>query len=199
MVNTFLVDPDFRRSAQKLDRQRLGKQRVEAMQILRLVEDLHRLRLLLHEDPSHYPNLQEYIKVVARKYKSLGFIWSVYGRLLLRYPKGTNEPILGRPIKLGFVYHPAVRMWYHHPDALKLYINAHIDEWVHRGYTNNMQRYVVDPNVTRPPWTTDPVFHLNHRSALINKERLRNEPVWYQGFPEFVSAPAFVDYIWPVA
>lgn len=33
-MQTFLPYPDFRRSAQCLDRQRLGKQRVEAMQIL---------------------------------------------------------------------------------------------------------------------------------------------------------------------
>jgi hypothetical protein len=34
-VQTFLPDPDFRRSAQLLDRRRLGKQRVEALQVLR--------------------------------------------------------------------------------------------------------------------------------------------------------------------
>ncbi|MEH0420449.1 MSMEG_6728 family protein [Streptomyces sp. B21-083] len=34
-MQTFLVDPDFRRSALLLDRRRLGKQRVEALQVLR--------------------------------------------------------------------------------------------------------------------------------------------------------------------
>ncbi|MGI5372797.1 MSMEG_6728 family protein [Streptomyces sp. CA-251387] len=34
-MQTFLPDPDFRRSAQLLDRRRLGKQRVEALQVLR--------------------------------------------------------------------------------------------------------------------------------------------------------------------
>ena len=199
MVNTFLVDSDFTRSAQHLDRQRLGKQRVEAMQILRLIEDLYRLRRLLDVgDPDSYPNLQAYILALVRHYRSLGFIWSVHGRLLLRYPSTHSGPMVGRPIKLGFVYHPAVRMWYHHPEALKLYINAHIDEWVRRGYTNNMTRYCVDPNVDRPSWTTDPVFHLNHRGSLITKERVRNEPLWYQQMPAFVSAPVFIDYIWPV-
>ncbi|MFH8336401.1 MSMEG_6728 family protein [Streptomyces sp. AM6-12] len=34
-MQTFLPDPDFRRSAQLLDLRRLGKQRVEALQVLR--------------------------------------------------------------------------------------------------------------------------------------------------------------------
>ncbi|MEU7102659.1 MSMEG_6728 family protein [Streptomyces longwoodensis] len=34
-MQTFLPDPDFRRSAELLDRRRLGKQRVEALQVLR--------------------------------------------------------------------------------------------------------------------------------------------------------------------
>ncbi|MFF9624997.1 MSMEG_6728 family protein [Streptomyces griseosporeus] len=34
-MQTFLPHPDFRRSAQDLDRRRLGKQRVEALQVLR--------------------------------------------------------------------------------------------------------------------------------------------------------------------
>ncbi|MDX3453840.1 MSMEG_6728 family protein [Streptomyces sp. ME02-8801-2C] len=34
-MQTFLADPDFRRSALLLDRRRLGKQRVEALQVLR--------------------------------------------------------------------------------------------------------------------------------------------------------------------
>lgn len=40
MVNTFLVTSDFRTSASLLDMKRLGKQRVEAMQILHMLQDL---------------------------------------------------------------------------------------------------------------------------------------------------------------
>lgn len=38
-MQTFLPHPDFQRSARSLDRQRLGKQRVEALQILRAIQD----------------------------------------------------------------------------------------------------------------------------------------------------------------
>lgn len=38
-MQTFLPYPDYRKSAQVLDRQRLGKQRVEGMQILKALSD----------------------------------------------------------------------------------------------------------------------------------------------------------------
>jgi len=38
-MQTFLPYPDFRKSAECLDRQRLGKQRVEVMQILKALHD----------------------------------------------------------------------------------------------------------------------------------------------------------------
>ena len=47
MVNTFLTNEDFKISAKSLDRARLGKQRVEAYQILNLIEDIKRLSILL--------------------------------------------------------------------------------------------------------------------------------------------------------
>lgn len=42
MVNTFLVHPDYAISAQVLDSQRLGKQRVEAAQIIDAIDSLHK-------------------------------------------------------------------------------------------------------------------------------------------------------------
>ena len=41
MVNLFLTDSDYRKSAKNLDDKRLGKQRVEAFQILTLLQDLN--------------------------------------------------------------------------------------------------------------------------------------------------------------
>jgi hypothetical protein len=200
MVNTFLVDPSFQQSAQILDRQRLGKQRVEAMQILHLVEWLHRLESKFRMTSSMYPNLQLYIRELVRRYRTCGVTFSIAGRLLISYPAGIPQHLMrGRPIKLGFVYHPAVRMWFGYPTALKMYINAHIDEWVRRGYQNNMERYVIPSSVIAPPWTVDPHLHANHRSALLSKERMRSEPIWYQAMDIFADVPGFGDYIWPVA
>lgn len=86
---------------------------------------------------------------------------------------------------LGFVYHPAVQMWLTYEDALKHYINCHIEEWKSRGYTNSMQIYNL------------PKIHQNHRAALREKEIARGEKPWYIQKNDFLQAGEFVDYIWP--
>ena len=51
MVNTFILDHDYNISASKLDRARLGKQRVEAEQILNILLNLHACAELLRLAP----------------------------------------------------------------------------------------------------------------------------------------------------
>ena len=99
---------------------------------------------------------------------------------------------------MGFSTHAAVRMWYGYNDSLKLYINAHIETWIARGYKNNMKTYNVDINSLRPAWTLDPSFHQNHRAALFDKETKRKEPAWYVEMDDFVNAGSFTGYIWPI-
>lgn len=70
MVNTFLTSADFAKSAKSLDKARLGKQRVEAFQILNLISDLKLLSNLLEIklDPK---NLKFSILQIFRAYKQL--------------------------------------------------------------------------------------------------------------------------------
>lgn len=197
MVNTFLTDADFTTSAASLDRQRLGKQRVEAYQILTLIQDLRRLAYLFGYTPNQFPDLRSFIKHLVGVYRNSGYRVYVCRRMLICCSiEGPSAP--GREIKLGFVYHPAVRMWYGYEDALKAYINAHIDEWVTRGYQNTMIRYTIPEKFDRPPWTDNASFHQNHRAALLNKEYQRREAPWYQQQPLFLTAGPFDDYYWPV-
>lgn len=71
MVNTFLTEEDFGLSAKNLDNRRLGKQRVEAMQILNLIIDLEylsqRYKCELPSDPYDY---KDWIRSMAKLYKS---------------------------------------------------------------------------------------------------------------------------------
>lgn len=70
MVNTFLVDKDFRKSAEKLDSKRLGKQRVEAYQIHQLIVYLNMLSSYYSIKPPNNPyQLQDFIREISRKYK----------------------------------------------------------------------------------------------------------------------------------
>jgi len=133
-MQTFLPYPDFSQSAAALDRQRLGKQRVEAFQILRTL--------------------------------------TAGG---------------------GWAHHPAVRMWASYESALKLYANAMIEEWVRRGYRNNMPLYELDRRrVELPWWLGIGEFHAAHRAALLAKnyafyaqygwtEEPRISYLWFEG------------------
>jgi len=110
-MQTFLPYPDFEKSIHVLDYRRLGKQRVEAYQIIRAI-------------------------------KCGG----------------------------GYQNHPAVKMWRGHINALKLYHNLCIDEWIRRGYRNNMPKMAIRGKISYPPWFGRTDFHAAHRSNLLRKD-----------------------------
>ena len=129
-MQTFLPYPDFKKSLQALDYRRLGKQRVEAYQIIRAIK---------------------------------------YGS--------------------GWQHHPAATMWGGHINALKLYYNRSIDEWVGRGYRNNMLKMPIRGKIAYPQWFGRKNFHAAHRSNL-----LRKDPHFYGQYKW--SEPPDLPYLW---
>jgi len=113
-VQTFLPYADFKASAKCLDYRRLGKQRVEAMQIHKIV---------------------------------------------------SGERTTG-----GWINHPAVNMWRGFANSLAYYYNEIVDEWVRRGYKNNMEYLICPPSITEPLWLGDKDFHDSHKSNLLRKD-----------------------------
>lgn len=75
-MQTFLPEPDYRKSAEVLDRLRLGKQRVEVLQILNA---LHELSAGWQNHPAarmwrgHAPQLCEYGLIVCEVWVSRGY------------------------------------------------------------------------------------------------------------------------------
>lgn len=136
-MQTFLPYADFRQSAKCLDYRRLGKQRVEAMQIYNIVS--------------------------------------------------------GQRTTGGWINHPAVKMWKGYPDALALYMNACIDEWVSRGYGNSIEKIKIEneKDVKMPPWIGNEKFHVSHRSNLLGKDF-----DYYKQFG-WTESP-YLPYVWPV-
>jgi hypothetical protein len=138
MVNTFLPYSDFRRVAHVLDNKRLGKQRVEAKQII---------NILCHTTKAK-----------------------------------------------GFRNHPAVYMWRGYTDALKLYYNIMIDEWIRRGFVNNMPRYKLPPEqqIIIPWFVRCKQLLLSHRAAL-----LRKLPSHYKRYFKKIPAEYMMrSYVW---
>lgn len=133
-MQTFLPYADFRKTVKCLDYRRLGKQRVEAYQILKILNG------------------------------------------------ETNR----------WVNHPAVLMWRGYENALGLYMNHCILEWVNRGYNNNM-RYstIVASDIVLPSWFGDENFHASHRSNLLRKNFEYYSQFGWNETPE-------LEYVWPV-
>lgn len=138
-MQTFLPHQSFTESLKSLDNKRLGKQRLEAMQLVNST-------LKLKNDPN---------------------------------------------AKIGWANHPARNMWDGYLDALKLYHNLAIDEWVSRGFKNTMIKYDLPEVITMPPWIGHETLHASHRANL-----LRKDPIHYGRFG-WTEDPA-MPYYWPV-
>lgn len=134
-MQTFLPYKDFQKTFEVLDYRRLGKQRVEAYQILNV--------------------------------------------------------LLERTERRGWINHPATKMWRGHENALKLYENMCIEEWIKRGYNNNMKYEIIQGDIVMPPWMGDEKFHLSHRSNLVRKDA-----VFYRKYWPHVRDD--LEYYWPV-
>lgn len=76
-------------------------------------------------------------------------------------------------------HHAIARMWWDFPFALALYRNCIVEEWVARGYENNMKLCALPPlrQIEMPTWLGDKKFHASHRSILLQKL-----PKWYGKF-----------------
>ena len=113
-MQTFLPYRDFKQSFRILDYRRLGKQRVEAHQILNV--------------------------------------------------------LLGRTTTKGWVNHPITKMWKGYEPALQLYFNMCVEEWVNRGYNNNMLLEDITEPIIYPHWLGNKSFHSSHRANLLRKD-----------------------------
>jgi len=123
-MQTFLPYSDFKKSAKCLDDKRLGKQRVEAMQILNVLVS-----------------------------KRLGKIYKQNGK------------------KIGWLNHPAVKMWQGYENSLKLYMKYCIQEWTSRGFKNKIIIPICIPkNIDHPTWLGNEKLHSSHRSNLLRKK-----------------------------
>jgi len=135
-MQTFLPYESFRASAECLDRQRLGKQRVEVYQILRALTD-----------PDY-----------------------------------------------GWQNHPAVQMWRGFEVWLKAYGLIVCEEWISRGYKDNMRSRIREFKTDLAPFpyhlSGNMEFHRSHRSNLIRKLPERYRPLW-------PDVPDDLPYIWP--
>ncbi len=105
-MNTFLPYPDFQQSARCLDRQRLGKQRVEVYQLLRALLGFHS-RWVNHPATKmwqgYIPCLCSYGLVMCQEWIARGYQDTCFGKIGELVPKGTcySWETLPKPAWLG--------------------------------------------------------------------------------------------------
>jgi Pyrimidine dimer DNA glycosylase len=89
--------------------------------------------------------------------------------------------------------HPAVLMWEGYEDALELYYNEILREWIDRGYNNTMRKIGSNPvkKWNYPWWLGNEEFHSKHRANLLRKN--------YNFYSQYDWGENPADeYYWPV-
>lgn len=127
-----------------------------------------------------YSNIIDTVKCLD--YRRLGK-QRVEAKTIISILEGNNK-------SMGWVNHPAVKMWRGHTAYLKLYYNACITEWISRGYKNTMCFFEA-VNPVPPKWLGNEEFHRSHRSNLLRKNN-----IYYGQFGW--TEPNNLPYIWPV-
>ena len=171
-MQTFLPYPSFELSARVLDDKRLGKQRVECLQILKALQP-----------PEVCPGCQ------GSKTVSIRWIKSGHQNVV-QCPRCRAAGYLPR----AWSNHPATRMWRGYENALIYYGQVICDEWMERGYDDTCRdklfQYATQ-NLPCIPWLGSDKLHSSHRAALLYKL-----PSHYSQFG-WTETPK-QDYYWPV-
>jgi len=105
--------------------------------------------------------------------------------------KQIHNIITGQAKSNAWRHHPAVLMWKGFADALALYHNVCINEWINRGYKNTMSLLPILDKIFLPYWLGDNNFHKSHRQTLLYKNF-----EWYNQFG-WGEEPKY-EYFWPV-
>lgn len=176
MVNTFLPHPHIKKSLKSLDYKRLGKQRVEAMQILKMI--------LYVSEQSRILGLPFASFLDAKSPEKARFIFD-----RMQAYRETCSLLRKEGHKVGFSTHPAAVMWVGYEEYLKKYINTSIKLWIKKGYKNTMATYSVSPDPVKPWWWGHSLFHDSHKASL----QFKHPDHYSQYFSEYT----FTDYVWP--
>ena len=99
-----------------------------------------------------------------------------------------------------WINHPAARMWRGHSYELAYYGVAICDEWIKRGYKDQMmdrfinrieELRVLVENYSNPPWVGNPNFHQSHRANLLRKNYDHYSKYFMEN--DYMNTP----YFWP--
>jgi hypothetical protein len=198
MVNTFLLDSDFRKSAAKLNWQRLGKQRVEAYQI-HLVLVKYRFLASYYNIPDFPVGIETTIQQretwvahVMNTFKSSHLdALHVKNGLIIEYPKGSTLPRVPKSgnhlcydVSTGIVFETSGKRskivshgpWYQYVQSGILYYISQVQV---------KSEYYLVPNFGSGQWQIS-----NHKPDLYIVPKMRTGPMinLWLGFEDALKA-----------
>jgi len=175
-MQTFLPYENFEESARALDDRRLGKQRVEAKQIIDIIREKRR-RQNDHANACAW-NPKTPTWEVWKESHTIG--WENHPAVRMWEPNG----------------HDAWSDWW-----LAKYGEVMCDEWLMRGKRDTLRPFfreiVINANfaIDKPPWWLgEEKFHETHRARLYDKD-----PVYYEDFAydRATTCCLTCNYWWP--
>lgn len=190
-MQTFLPYPDFKKSASVLDNKRLGKQRLECLQILRTLWFGRRQKLCC--------SLKCYNRNSKGEIINYTIISNIYHWKKRKCPYcGSTNYI---EYKTPWYNHPAVQMWKGYEVHLYDYLSQICYEWtIVRGYQDSILSKSLellewccnssDKDVL-PFWLGNNKLHLSHQSNLIRKKPDYYRPIFGYDIPDDLR------YFWP--
>lgn len=152
-MQTFLPYPDFYQSAAVLDRRRLGKQRVETMQIMQALTGKKLIKTVVHRGEILTLSPSEWRLVDAKPgwmNHSATRMWRGYEHVLLEYQKAV------------------VYEW--------TQVRGYLDNCLRSTYAiYGLGEF--QPAGEKPPWLGNEAFHRSHQSQLVQKD-----PAYYRPY-----------------
>ena len=144
-MQTFLPYANFHLTAEVLDRKRLGKQRVEALQILKSLKKGKISCALCGKGESEWTS------------------------------SNCTRPNTHKSRLTPWYNHPVVQMWQGYEAGLMLYLQEMCREWTRLGYQDTCWEkaqelgFHSEPTLL-PDWIGNERFHLSHQSNLLRKD-----------------------------
>ena len=172
-MQTFLPFKSFHDSAKCLDYRRLGKQRVEVLQLLKA----------LKQGPL----------ILYHKYTKK-YVYDTYD-LSVRDIQFQNAKKEFVQRTTPWHNHPACQMWAGYESSLVAYGVAICEEWIGRGFKDTCLKKIeelgnfFDESPSYPPFIGNEGFHRSHQSNLVRKD-----PLFYSA--KFPGVPSDMEYVW---
>lgn len=202
MVNTFITSNNYKIAAKNLDTKRLGKQRVEAYQILNLIQDLYLLsQIFNYPMPDNPYHRKEWIRNLAKQYNNTNYYLFRHQNELIWISRTTKPYTLklhenaiiqsdgtilyyktyrGKVINNLTAIYPKYSIITSNDRLITLGFVYHPAVLMWLGYEESLKQYInacIDEWILRGNVNTMKMFDINNNAIIENPEWVNNSEI----------------------